>query len=321
MKTTPESSTSRIEVVVDAVHVDEAIGLLVDEHVARVGDRHELLALARWCKLREEVGERDADLLEAGAGEPLERGLEGLLHLDLDHRVLERCGRETPPEPPAPFAAPSCLGSGLRSVRCRSILGFAGRSLPLIGFVQRLEQTSVGKPAGSRLDFGDTVLVQLGDGLLEEVADDGLDIAADVADLGELRRLHLDEGRLGETRNAPRDLRLADAGRADHEDVLGQHLVAHVVAEHPPPDAVAQRDRDGSLRLVLADDVFVKTAHHLGGAKRLAGHGLDEVVRRARLRLVFGHRFERHGSAHSVLATAGAGTAVSRVSTVMLSLV
>jgi hypothetical protein len=64
------------------------------------------------------------------------------------------------------------------------------------------------------------------DGDLDEVADDGVDVAADVADLGELGRLDLDEGRVGQPRQAARDLGLADAGGADHQDVLRRDLVA-----------------------------------------------------------------------------------------------
>ena len=44
---------------------------------------------------------------------------------------------------------------------------------------------------------------------LDEVAHDLLDVAADIADLGELGRLDLEERRLGELRQAARDLGLA----------------------------------------------------------------------------------------------------------------
>src|SRR6185436_12267134 len=50
-------------------------------------------------------------------------------------------------------------------------------------------------------------------------------VARDVADLGELRRLHLDEGRAREPRQPARDLRLAHARGADQHDVLGSDLV------------------------------------------------------------------------------------------------
>ena len=66
------------------------------------------------------------------------------------------------------------------------------------------------------------------DGELDQVADHRLDVAADVADLGELRRLDLDERRLRQLGQPARDLGLADAGRADHDDVLRRDLVAQL---------------------------------------------------------------------------------------------
>jgi hypothetical protein len=62
---------------------------------------------------------------------------------------------------------------------------------------------------------------------LDEIADDLLDVAPDIADLGELGRLDLQERRAGELGEAARDLGLAAAGRADHQDVLRHHLLAH----------------------------------------------------------------------------------------------
>ena len=76
-----------------------------------------------------------------------------------------------------------------------------------------------------------------------EFLDDRVDVAADVADLGELGGLDLDERRVGELGEAPRDLGLADAGRADHEDVLGRDLLAQRLLDLHAAPAVAQRDR------------------------------------------------------------------------------
>ena len=101
-------------------------------------------------------------------------------------------------------------------------------------------------------------LAGLRDRDLHEVAHDLLDVAADIADLGELGRLDLEERRAGEPREPPRNLGLADAGRADHQDVLRQHFLAHLVVELQPPPAVAQRDRDRALGVGLADDETVE---------------------------------------------------------------
>ncbi len=100
-----------------------------------------------------------------------------------------------------------------------------------------------------------------------QVADDLVDVAADIADLGELGGLDLDEGRAGELGEAARDLRLADAGRADHQNVLGQHLLAHIAFELLTAPAVAERDGDGALGVALADDVAVELGNDLAGGK------------------------------------------------------
>ena len=93
---------------------------------------------------------------------------------------------------------------------------------------------------------------------LREVADDGIDVAPDIPDFGELGRLDLDEWGICQTREAPRDFGFAHAGGADHEDILGRDLLAQRFLDLLPPPAVAQCDRDRALRLLLADDVLVQ---------------------------------------------------------------
>ena len=111
------------------------------------------------------------------------------------------------------------------------------------------------------------------DAELDEIADHRLDVAADVADLGELRRLDLDERRLREPRQPARDLGLADAGRPDHQDVLRRDLLGQLRRQLLPAHAVAQRDRDGALGGRLADDVLVELGDDLARRQRL-GRGL-----------------------------------------------
>ena len=81
----------------------------------------------------------------------------------------------------------------------------------------------------------------------------------------------LRNGESVEPRQPACDLRLADAGRTDHEDVLGQDLLAHLIGEALAADAVAQRDRHRALGGLLADDVLVEAAHDVDGAQLLGG--------------------------------------------------
>ena len=97
-----------------------------------------------------------------------------------------------------------------------------------------------------------------------------LDVATDVADLGEFGRLDLDERRLRESGQAPRDLGLAAAGRADGQDVLRQNLLAQALIQLLAPPAVAQRDRHRPLGRVLTDDEAIELGNDL--ARGQGGH-------------------------------------------------
>src|SRR5690606_16981093 len=101
-----------------------------------------------------------------------------------------------------------------------------------------------------------------------QVADDLLHVLAHVADLGEAGGLDLDEGRVGQRRQAPRDLGLAHAGGADHQDVLRHHLVAQLRIELHAAPAVGQGGGVCGLGGLLADEVPVQLLHDLA-----RGHG------------------------------------------------
>ena len=135
---------------------------------------------------------------------------------------------------------------------------------------QRIEHALLGGLLRARLHVLALALARLRDRDLDQVAHDLLDVAADIADLGELGRLDLEERRAGELGEPARNLGLADAGRADHQDVLGQHLLAQLVVELQPPPAVAQRDRDRALGVGLADDEAVELGDDFAGGE--VGH-------------------------------------------------
>ncbi|MNR06389.1 hypothetical protein D3C85_1224580 [compost metagenome] len=75
-------------------------------------------------------------------------------------------------------------------------------------------------------DADDFLLAQQLDRGIGQVADDRLDITADITDFGELGRFDLDERGVGQFGQAAGDFGLADAGRADHQDVLGRDFNA-----------------------------------------------------------------------------------------------
>ena len=146
--------------------------------------------------------------------------------------------------------------------------GLAGRERGA-GADQRVEHALLGVELRLGLDLLALGVAHEPDAGLEQVADDLIDVAADIADLGELGGLDLDEGRAGELGEAPRDLGLADAGRADHQDVLGQDLLAQLLVELLAAPAVAERNGDGALGVALADDVAVELGDDLAGEKEV----------------------------------------------------
>ena len=188
----------------------------------------------------------------------------------------------------APSCAPGMPGisnigvppAGLRLDLDFLVVEFAGAQFPAkriarrgagIGADQRIEHAVLGGELSAGLHVLALALAGLRDRDLDEIADDLLDVAADIADLGEFGGFDLDERRAGQFGQPPRDLGLADAGRPDHEDVLRQHLLAQQAGELQPPPAVAQRDRDRALGVGLADDEAVEFGNDFTGGE--VGHG------------------------------------------------
>ena len=142
-------------------------------------------------------------------------------------------------------------------------LGCAVLNLPGITRArqQHVEDAVLGGIFRAHAHLARGFLARLLDGDLGQVADDAVDILADIADFGELGRFHLDERRARQTRQSPRDLGLADAGGSDHQNVLGRDFLSHDPLDPHPPPAVAQRDGAGALGGILSDDVFIEFMH------------------------------------------------------------
>ena len=148
------------------------------------------------------------------------------------------------------------------------LAGFRGG----IGADQSVEHPVLGPQLGLGFHFLPQPVLGHGDRDLDQIADDLLDVAADIPDFGELGRFDLQKRRLGELGEPARDLGLADTGRADHQDVLGQHLFPQGFRQLEPTPAVAERNRDGALGIVLADNETVQFRNDLAGAE--GSHGL-----------------------------------------------
>ena len=121
--------------------------------------------------------------------------------------------------------------------------------------------------AADLVDFVDVddpllALLDVAAGRLQQLEDDVLDVLADVARLGQRRRVDDGEGDGEELGERLREQRLAGAGRADQQDVrLGElDLVAaaRLLLDLDALVVVVDRDRELLLGLFLADDVLVE---------------------------------------------------------------
>jgi hypothetical protein len=251
----------------DLVLVDQLAGLFVDQQLARLAD----LQLARLAPglahLREQALELLGHLFHALRAQDLERRL-GVGHLEFDFLVVERAFAQAL----AHDLACGVVGGGGASAATPAVATDRGG-----GTSRSRMRSSAASSASARL-LAHLALALLLHRHVEQVAHDGVDVLADVAHLGELGRFDLDEGRIGQPRQPARDLGLAHAGGADHQDVLRRDLAAQLLVDLLAPPAVAQRNGHRALGLVLADDVAVEFGDDLRRRHGLTTHHRASTV-------------------------------------------
>ena len=98
---------------------------------------------------------------------------------------------------------------------------------------------------------------------LDQVADHGFHIAANVADFRKLRSFDFEERRIRQLRQAAGDFCLPHACRPDHDDVLGNDFFCHIRWQLLPAHAVAQSNGNGTFRVLLPDNVLVELDNDL----------------------------------------------------------
>jgi len=126
------------------------------------------------------------------------------------------------------------------------------------GGQKNIEQAFFGVEFGFIGYVFETLLANHFDGDLDQVANHGFDIAAHVTDFCELRGFDFEKRRVGQLGEAAGDFGFADAGGADHDDVLGDDFFRHLGPKFLAAHAIAQGDGDGALGVFLSDNVFVE---------------------------------------------------------------
>ena len=228
MKMMPACSTALDRRARDAVHVDELLLFFLRQILERLGHLHAPLLRLALEQARQHVLQVDVDFLDRRAGDDLERRKRLLAHVDVDHARVEAAGAQLLAEPLARLMLLLARGARVFVRRDRPRRRQQDVEQPLLGVLRRL-----------RAHFLEPLLAHHVDAELDQVAHHRLDVAPDVADLGELRRLDLHERRLREPREPARDLGLADAGRPDHQDVLRRDLFGQLRRELLPARAVS----------------------------------------------------------------------------------
>jgi hypothetical protein len=287
----------------DALHVDQLLLFFLRQRVERVGNAQPPLLHASLEEAREHVLHVDVDLLDRGARDDLE-GREALLaDVDFDVLVIEAAVAELLAQ-----LFPRALRLLADRRRLLVVLGGGGKRRQ-----QQIEHTFLGRLARLLAHLGGPLLLDHIDTELHEVAHHGLHVAADVPHLGELRRLHLEERRLRQPRQPPREFGLPHAGRADHQDILRRDLLGDVGRQLLPAHAVAQRNRHRALRGRLADNVLVELDDNLargqrfGGGRRglgqVDGHPLQGFDRDGRVRIDADRGSDLHGLGGNLVRT------------------
>ncbi len=129
---------------------------------------------------------------------------------------------------------------------------------------QRIKQALFRRIAGLVLNRFALLVADHADGRFDQIADNLLHIAADIANFSELGRFNFQKRRIGELGEAPRDLGFPDAGWPDHQDVFWRDLFAQALRGLFTPPAIAQRQGNGAFRFALANNMAIKLRNNLG---------------------------------------------------------
>ena len=258
----------------DSVHVKSSIDFLAFQNIACLPDREFSPLFLFGNHVAEHLLKLHAHFFESLSGEHLDPRARSFLDINLDFLVLKLARQKLFARAVADSLVLIRDGfflighADLRNVLAsdRSRIGLPCirlRGAVTSGFSQRksgkkLDQTVVDSLVNLVLDFLRFFRLDQANRTVGEIAHHALDIAADIADLGVFGRLDFYERRLRERGKPSGDFRLADTGRADHEDIFRHDLLALGGGKERATVAVSEGNRNGALGLVLTDNVAVK---------------------------------------------------------------
>ena len=239
--------------------IDQAFAFLLEEHAPGVGNGHFTTDDVFGKNFFQHPLDIEIELVAAGTHAGNHHRLCFLLDLYLDGALFHFATHEHGPH----FLARALIA-------LRRIFGIHADVKARGGWRKHIEQSFLDAAIRLRFDIGQLLLTHESDGMLDQFADHAFHIAAIVAHLGILAGFHFDEWRAGERGQAAGNFGLADAGGANHENVLGGHLTAQFIVQLLPPPAITDGHRDGPLGRILAHDVTIELGDNL--ARRQVWH-------------------------------------------------
>ena len=106
-----------------------------------------------------------------------------------------------------------------------------------------------------------------------KIANNLLDITADITNFGKFGGFNLDEWCACQFCKATGNLGFSDAGWPNHQNILWHHLFFHRRCQLLTTPAVAHGDCDCTFGILLSDDVTVEFADDLTGREICVVHG------------------------------------------------
>ncbi len=240
----------------DLLHVDQALLFFLNQVFESLVDLHLPLLGALAEDVGQHVLEIDVHFLDALIGDDFERREIALAGFDFNGAVVEFAFAQLLAQLFA--GAAGGFGQGGAGIDDHSAIG-AGIGRTGRGWGEKnIEQPFFGIQFGFIGDVFELLFAHHFDGDLDQVANHGFDIAANIADFRELRSFDLEERGIGELGETAGNFGFAHARGTDHNYVLGNDLFGHFGAKLLAAHAIAQGDGDGALGVFLPDDVFVE---------------------------------------------------------------
>src|SRR5262245_53928947 len=226
----------------ELIIVEQLVGLLVHQNVMRFLDADPAGLGTATAELSENVAKIDGAHLRSRHAGNFEHWHAGTahLHFDLDFLVVELTAAQLFPET---FAR--------------------GRTCSRTN--KRIEHAFFGRLLSARLHVFSFSIADQRNADFEQIANDLLNIASNIANFGKFGSLDLEKRGAGEPGKSAGNFGLSNPRWANHQNIFWKNFLAQLLIELQSPPTVAQCNRDRAFCIPLADDIAVKLRNDFAG--------------------------------------------------------